>query len=193
MKALEEKIIQEGIIINNSILKVDSFLNYRIDVKMLKAIAEFIAAHFPKVDKIITVEASGIAFAVAVAMECGNVPMVFAKKSPTSVTANDQNYSAKVYSFTHNTDNIIYIAKKYLNPGETVLIVDDFLAAGNASVGLVDICRQAHVNIAGVAVAVEKEMQGGRKKLEADGIKVCACARIVAFKDDKPIFSQEEC
>lgn len=193
MKALENMIRERGVIINNSILKVDSFLNYQIDVKMLREIARFIATHFPKVDKVITVEASGIAFATAVALELGDVPIVFAKKSVTSVTANDDNYTTVVHSFTHNKDNHIYIAKKYIRPNENILIVDDFLAAGNASVGLVDICKQANANIVGVAVAVEKEMQGGRAKLEALGLKVCACARIVDFKDNQAVFSDKEC
>ncbi|MCQ2753354.1 MAG: xanthine phosphoribosyltransferase [Bacilli bacterium] len=193
MKLLEDRILQEGVVLNNSILKVDSFLNYQIDMKVLKAVAHFIAQHFQNVDKVITIEASGIAFAVAVAMELGDVPIVFAKKSKTAVTASDHNYSYTVHSFTHNTDNNIYIAQDFLKPGERVLIVDDFLAAGESSVGLIKMCLQAKAIPLGVAVACEKEMQGGRKRLEELGVKVCACARITGFSNNRPIFSKEEC
>lgn len=193
MKLLEDKILNEGRVINNEILKVDSFLNSQIDVKVLKEICAFFAKHFNKVDKILTIEASGIAFAIGVALTYGNVPMVFAKKSKTAVTADDEKYSSVVHSFTHNTDNHVYINKKFINPGENVLIVDDFLAEGNASLGLIDIIKQAGANPIGVAVAVEKEFQGGRKRISELNIPVVAAARIVAFKDNKPIFSKEEC
>lgn len=192
MKALEDKILASGTVIDNRILKVDNFFNYQIDTVTLREVAKYIASHFKDVDKVLTVEASGIAFAIAVAFELGNVPIVFAKKSKTALTTEDKNYSAEVPSYTHNTVNHIYVRESFLHPGERVLIVDDFMAVGAASVGLVEICKQAKANVIGVGVGIEKEFQGGRKRIEALNITVVSAARITAFKDNKPVFNQEE-
>lgn len=192
MKELENKILAEGKVIDNSILKVDSFFNYCIDIPMLRSVGKYIASHFKNVDKVLTIEASGIAFAVAVAYELGNVPVIFAKKSKTAVTSTDENYIAMVHSFTHGIDNNIYVSKRFLKENNNVLIVDDFLANGAASIGLVEICKQAKANVAGIGIGIEKEFQGGRKKLQDLGCKVISAARITAFKDNKPIFSTEK-
>jgi len=191
MKELETKILQEGRVIDNSILKVDSFFNYQIDIKTLRAVGKYIASHFKNVDKILTIEASGIAFAVAVAYELGDIPVVFAKKSATSVTANDDNYIGKVHSFTHNKDNTIIVSKRFIKENDNVLIVDDFMAMGEASLGLIDIVKQAKANVVGIGIGIEKEFQGARKKLSTLGYKVVSAARIVEFKDNKPVFSKE--
>ena len=193
MRLLKDKIIKEGKIINNDIIKVDSFLNYLIDTKLLKEISKFLASHFKNVDKVLTIESSGIAFAVGVAMELGDIPVVFAKKNSSSVNSMDECYTAVVHSFTHNIDNHIVVNKNYIKPRENILIIDDFLAAGNAGVGLINICKQAHANVVGFADAIEKEYQQGRKKIEALGVKVCSAARIIGFKNNQPIFSNEEC
>ncbi|MCQ2796317.1 MAG: xanthine phosphoribosyltransferase [Bacilli bacterium] len=192
MKALEDKILQSGTVIDNKILKVDNFFNYQIDTITLKEVAKYIASYFQDVDKVLTVEASGIAFAVAIAYELGNVPVVFAKKSKTALTTDDQNYSAEVPSYTHNTVNHIYVRQNFLHEGEKILIVDDFMAVGSASIGLAKICEQAKAKVVGVGVGIEKEFQGGRKRLEELNIKVISAARIKEFKDNKPIFNQEE-
>lgn len=192
MKALEDKILQSGTVIDNKILKVDNFFNYQIDTVTLKEVAKYIASHFKDVDKVLTVEASGIAFATAVAFELGNVPVVFAKKSKTALTTDDKNYSAEVPSYTHNTVNHIYVRQSFLHEGEKILIVDDFMAVGSASIGLAKICEQAKAKVVGVGVGIEKEFQGGRKKLEELNIKVISAARIKEFKDNKPVFNQEE-
>ncbi len=192
MKELENKILTEGKVIDNSILKVDSFFNYCIDISMLRSVGKFIASHFKNVDKVLTIEASGIAFAVAVAFELGNVPVIFAKKSKTAVTSTDENYIAMVHSFTHGIDNNIYVSKRFLNENDNVLIVDDFLANGAASIGLVQICQQAKANVVGVGIGIEKEFQGGRKKLQDLGCKIVSAARITAFENNKPIFSTEK-
>jgi len=195
MKALESKILNEGRVLNNDFLKVDSFFNYQIDTNMLKEIAEFIVDHVPtkKIDKVLTLEASGIAFAVAVAHQLKDAKILYAKKSRSLITLDDDNYVFMVHSFTHNMDNNIYLRKNFLKEGDNVLIVDDFLAAGSASTGLINICKQAKANVVAVGIGIEKTFQGGRKLLEDKGIKVISCARILEFKDNKPIFSKEEC
>lgn len=190
MKELERKILKDGVIINNDILKVDSFLNHQIDTAMVVRTSAYIAAQFEDIDKIVTVETSGIAYAVAVAMAYGNVPVVFAKKSKSAVLDYSNSYHAQVKSFTRNTVSEISIDKRFLKKGERILIVDDFLAEGNASVGLVDLCRSAGADVQGVAVIVEKRFQGGRARLESMGIKVVSCASIAKFEDNKPVFSE---
>ena len=189
MKLLEDRIIQDGVIINNDILKVDSFLNHQIDVSLVRAIAKEINEEFKSfgVNKILTIETSGIAFAYAAAEEMGNLPLVFAKKSK-SLTVGSDVYTAEVKSFTRNINSTITVANKYLKPSDTVLIVDDFLAEGNASLGLIDLCNQAGAKVVGVAVAVEKGFQGGRDKLQKLGLKVYSAANVKAFVDNKPVF-----
>ena len=189
MKALEERVLKDGIIINNDILKVDSFLNHQIDVALVRDIAKDITKSFAAygVNKILTIETSGIAFAYAVAEEMGNFPLVFAKKSKSATVGNDV-FTAEVKSFTRNIVSKITVANKYLKPSDTVLIVDDFLAEGNASLGLVDLCKQAGAKVVGVAVAIEKGFQGGRNRLEALGLKVYSAADVKAFVNNKPVF-----
>ena len=189
MKLLEDRILQDGIIINNDILKVDSFLNHQIDVSLVRAIAKEINDEFKAfgVNKILTIETSGIAFAYAAAEEMGNLPLVFAKKSKSLTVGNDV-YTAEVKSFTRNIKSTITVANKYLKPSDTVLIVDDFLAEGNASLGLIDMCNQAGAKVVGVAVAIEKRFQPGRKRLEELGLKVYSGASIKAFVNNKPVF-----
>ena len=189
MKLLEQRILEDGIIINNDILKVDSFLNHQIDVSLVRAIAKEIDSEFKAfgVNKILTIETSGIAFAYAAAEEMGNLPLVFAKKSKSLTVGNDV-YKAEVKSFTRNTVSTITVAEKYLNKGDVILIVDDFLAEGNASLGLLDLCNQAGAKVVGVAVAIEKGFQPGRKRLEELGLKVYSAANVKAFVDNKPVF-----
>ena len=189
MKSLEERILKDGVIINNDILKVDSFLNHQIDVALARNLAKEITETFKGygVNKILTIETSGIAFAYAVAEEMGNLPLVFGKKSKSLTVGNDV-YKADIKSFTRNTVSTVTVANKYLKPGDTVLIVDDFLAEGNAAFGLLDICGQAGAKVVGVAVAIEKSFQGGRARLEAEGLKVYSGANVKEFKDNKPVF-----
>ena len=189
MKLLEKRILEEGIVINNDILKVDSFLNHKIDVSLTRALAKEIAEVFKDLgaNKVFTIETSGIPLAFAVAEEIGNVPLVFAKKSK-SLTVGDDVYKTEVKSFTRNICSTVTVGDKYLKRGDKVLIVDDFLAEGNASLGLVDLCKQAGAEVVGVAIAIEKGFQPGRGKLEAMGLKVYSCANVKAFVDNKPVF-----
>lgn len=186
MKALENRILKEGRVINNDILKVDSFLNHQIDVGLTRELAKEIASKF-KANRVLTIETSGIPLAFAVAEEMGNIPLVFAKKSK-SFTVTDNVYKTEIKSFTRNISSIITVEINYIRKGEKVLIVDDFLAEGNASLGLVDLCKQAGAEVVGVAVAIEKGFQGGRNKLEALGIAVYSGANIKAFIDNKLVF-----
>ena len=189
MKELEERILKDGIIINNDILKVDSFLNHQIDVSLTRALAKEIAELFKgyKINKILTIETSGLPLSYAVAEELGDLPLVFGKKSKSLTVGNDV-YKAEIKSFTRNINSTVTVAQKYLKPSDMVLIVDDFLAEGNASLGLLDLCNQAGAKVVGVAVAIEKGFQGGRDKLEALGLKVYSGANINAFIDNKPVF-----
>ena len=189
MKALEERILKDGIIINNDILKVDSFLNHQIDVALTRDIAKEIANTFKcfGVNKILTIETSGLPVAFAVAEEMGDLPLVFAKKSKSAIVGNDI-YKAEIKSFTRNICSTVTVSNKYLNSGDAILIVDDFLAEGNASLGLLNLCNQAGAKVVGVAVEIEKGFQGGRNKLEALGLKVYSGANVKAFVDNKPVF-----
>jgi xanthine phosphoribosyltransferase len=189
MKLLEERILKDGVIINNDILKVDSFLNHQIDTELTRSIAKEISESFKGlgVNKILTIETSGLPVSFAVAEEMGNLPLVFAKKSK-SLTVGDDVYKAEIKSFTRNIKSTVTVANKYLNKGDMVLIVDDFLAEGNAALGLIDLCNQAGAKVVGVAVEVEKGFQGGRNKLEALGLKVYSGANVKAFVNNKPVF-----
>jgi len=188
MKLIEDAILSKGKIINDDILKVDSFLNHQIDPSIINPLGKEIASIFKGADKVLTIETSGIAIAYAAACEL-KVPLVFAKKSKSAITG-DNNYVANVKSFTRGAVVPATVDKRFLNKGEKVVIVDDFLAEGNASLGLLDICNQAGCEVIGVAVAIEKYFQGGRDKLEKLGLKVFAGASIEAFKDNKPIFKR---
>lgn len=189
MKVIEEKILKDGIVIGNDILKVDSFLNHKIDVDLLKSFAKEVKKFFNKVkvDKVLTIEASGIAVAFAVCEAFDNIEFVFAKKSKSKIVDNEI-YTAKIKSFTKNTMTDILVEKQYLAKGENILIIDDFLATGSAGLGLIDICRQAGANPVGYATVIEKSFQGGRELIEKEGVRVFAGASIKAFKDNKPVF-----
>ena len=189
MKVLEERILKDGIIINNDILKVDSFLNHQIDVALTRELAKEITKTFKGygINKVLTIETSGLPVSYAVAEELGNVPLVFAKKSKSLTVGNDV-YKAEIKSFTRNILSTVTVANKYLNSKDVILIVDDFLAEGNAALGLLDLCNQAGAKVVGVAVEIEKGFQGGRDKLEALGLKVYSGANVKAFVDNKPVF-----
>ena len=189
MKILEDRILKDGVIINNDILKVDSFLNHQIDVVLTRTLAKEMAETFKDfgVNKVLTIETSGLPIAYAVAEELGNVPLVFAKKSKSLTVGNDV-YKAEIKSFTRNIQSTVTVANKYLNSWDVILIVDDFLAEGNAALGLLDLCKQAGAKVVGVAVEIEKGFQGGRDKLEALGLKVYSGANVKAFVNNKPVF-----
>lgn len=169
MNFLEEKIISDGVIKEGNILKVDNFLNHQIDIDIMRQIAYEFKRRFRgrTVTKILTIEASGIAIAILLA-DLYDVPVVFAKKSETANSTDDK-YVAQAYSFTHKKMNNVFVSKPYLNAGEKVLIVDDFLADGQAMLALIDIVKQAGADVVGLGVAIEKGQQRGGKLLREAG------------------------
>lgn len=172
MKLLKEKILAEGEVYEGNILKVDGFLNHRIDVPFMKEIAKEFHRLFKNdgVNKILTIEASGIAIGALVAEEFG-CPLVFAKKTKTKNIAGDV-YTSQVESFTHGTTYDVIVSKRFLDENDRVLIVDDFLAIGNALVGLIKLVNDSGASLAGCGVCIEKGFQGGGDKLREQGIKV---------------------
>ena len=172
MNFLEERIIKDGVVQSNTILKVDSFLNHQIDTGLLDEIGKEFKKRFDgePINKILTIEASGIGIACITALHFG-VPMVFAKKSKTSNLGNDV-YTAEVKSFTHNEVRTIIVSKDYLTENDHVLIVDDFLANGCALKGLISVCRQANATVEGIGIAVEKGFQNGGQIIRELGYRV---------------------
>lgn len=188
MRALEERILRDGKICPGNVLKVGNFLNHQIDADFLMEIGQEIATLFEGlgINKIVTIEASGIAIAVAAGAKM-HVPVVFAKKHKSSNISGDV-YSSMVYSYTHKTEYPVVISKDFLNNDDKVLIVDDFLAHGNAINGLIDIVNQAGGAVLGISSAIEKGFQGGGDKLRAQGYKVESLAVVDSMTDDSITF-----
>ena len=191
MRLLKDKIRNEGIVLNNSILKVDAFLNHQIDPELMMELGREFSKRFAdkKVTKILTVESSGIAVALTTALFF-HVPVVFARKQKPS-TMNENLYSTKVFSFTKNVTNNVSVSKKFLPPGENILILDDFLANGEAAMGLVDLVHQAGSNVVGIGIVIEKSFQPGRKRLIEAGYQVESLARIKAFEKGQIVFAED--
>ena len=188
MKLLEQQIAERGNVYEGGVLSVGSFVNHNMDVKLLCAMADEIVAHFAgkRVDKVLTVEASGIALAVLVA-ERMNCEVVFAKKSK-SLNAKGEAYEAECRSFTRPGVNIISLPKQYLAENANVLIIDDFLAVGNAANALIDIVGQAKANLVGMSVAIEKGFQGGGDALRKSGVDLLSLAIVESMEDGKITF-----
>lgn len=184
MRALEEKIIQEGTVLPGHILKVGSFLNQRIDTVFMLSMADEVDRIFAgsPINKVLTMESSGIAVGFAVAAKLG-VPLVFAKKNKSS-NVSGQTYTAEVHSYTHNKDYVATVAAEYLDKDDKILIVDDFLANGAALKGLISIISQSGAELAGCAIAIEKGFQGGGDALREQGIRVESLAIIDEMTDD---------
>ena len=172
MNFLEERIMKDGVVKEGNILKVDSFLNHQMDVKLFKQMGEEFKRRFAgkNINKIITIEASGIGIACIVA-ECFDVPVVFAKKSQ-SVNIDGDVYSAEVESFTHKCKSQVLISKKFVGPEDHVLIIDDFLANGCALQGLISIVNQAGGTVEGIGIAVEKGFQQGGQIIRNRGYQL---------------------
>lgn len=191
MKELIERIRKDGRIKPGNVLKVDSFLNHQIDPKLAYAMAQEIKRLYADetVNKVLTIEASGIGLAVLTGylFEC---PVVFAKKSKSSNVSDDL-YTAKVHSYTHGTDHTVIVSKSYLNSEDRVLIVDDFLANGAALEGLRSIVEQSGALVVGAAIAVEKAFQSGGARLRAEGMRIESLAKISSMSDDGIVFCEE--
>ena len=181
MKLLEDRIRKDGTVIGTGIVKVDSFLNHQMDPVLLDQLAAEFAKRFQDAGatKVLTIEASGIAVAVLTALRM-NVPAVYAKKS-VSATIGKEYYTARVHSFTHDTDCDIALSKAYLNAEDRVLLIDDFLAEGEAMRGLTALCEQAGAEVAGIGVCVEKAFQPGGKWLREKGCHVESLAAIASI------------
>lgn len=191
MKALEEKILREGQVFPGQILKVGSFLNQQIDVDFLNEMGEEINRLYKDagVTKVLTVEASGIAVAFAAASKMG-VPMVFAKKHQ-SLNLSPELLKSSVFSFTHKKTYDIVVSKEYINENDVILIVDDFLAKGNALIGLIDLVESAGAKVAGAAIAIEKGFQSGGELIRSRGIRVESLAIIDSMTDDSITFREQ--
>ena len=194
MKLLEEKILKDGVIKSGNVLKVDSFLNHQIDVPFVAELGKELQRQFADrpINKILTIEASGIGIACVAAMYF-QVPVVFAKKSSGSNMDKDV-YFTQIYSYTHSKMNDVVVSKRFLSKDDHVLIIDDFLANGCALEGLIDIVRQSGGTVEGVGVAVEKGFQGGGDKLRAAGVNLHSLAFIESMdaKTNSVVFRTEE-
>lgn len=184
MRILEERILKDGKVFAGNILKVDSFLNHQLDVNLLSEMGKELKNLYSDCDitKVLTIEASGIGVGCMVA-QFFNCPLLFAKKSKTLNIKGDV-YTSKVESFTHQYVYDIIVSKDFLNENDTVLIVDDFLAKGNALVGLIDIVKQSGAKLAGCGIAIEKGFQGGGDKLRVQGIRVESMAIVDSMNDE---------
>lgn len=193
MKLLEEKILKDGVIRSGNVLKVDSFLNHQIDVPFVAELGKELQRLFADrpINKILTIEASGIGIACVAAMYF-QVPVVFAKKSSGSNMDKDV-YFTQIYSYTHNKMNDVVVSKRFLSKDDHVLIIDDFLANGSALEGLMDIVRQSGGTVEGVGVAIEKGFQGGGDKLRAAGVNLHSLAIIESMdaKTNTVVFRTE--
>lgn len=178
MYALEQKILSEGIVLSDEVLKVDAFLNHQIDPVMMQLIGKEFAARFKDagITKIITIEASGIAPAIMAGLELG-VPVIFARKYQ-SLTLKDDLYRSKVFSFTKQTESTIAISNKHISSADKALVIDDFLANGQAALGLIDLIHQAKAEVVGVGIVIEKSFQPGRDILLEKGYRVESLARV---------------
>ena len=178
MKLLEDRIVKDGIVKEGNVLKVDSFLNHQMDIELFNEMGKEWKRLFESenINKILTIEASGIGIAAVVA-QYFNVPVVFAKKTQ-SINLDGQSYTAKVESFTKKKVTDVIVSKKYLNPGDNILIIDDFLANGCAVNGLIQIINESGATLKGVGIAIEKGFQDGGKILREKGVRVESLAII---------------
>jgi xanthine phosphoribosyltransferase len=192
MELLINKIKQEGLVLANDVLKVDAFLNHQMDPVLMKEIGEEFARLYAneKITKVITIESSGIGPGLMTALAL-NVPLIFARKKK-SITMQQDVYTAKVYSFTKKEENEITISHKWIEPGDKVLIIDDFLANGQAALGLLSIVEEAKAEAVGFGIVIEKAFQDGGKLLRERGYRVESLARIESLKDNKVTFVENK-
>lgn len=191
MKFMTERIAREGRALNEDVLLVDSFLNHQVDMELMRQCGDAFAEHFrgKGITRVLTVESSGIAPAGMAALALG-VPLVFLKKKTSRITAGDV-YQTPVQSFTKGTRYELTVASRYLPAGEKVLFIDDFLAMGEAALGVARLVKEAGSEIAGIGIVIEKSFQPGRKKLEAAGFNVFSLARVKTMREGAIEFVEE--
>lgn len=191
MELLKQKIKNEGIALSSSVLKVDGFINHQVDPELMHEIGKEFAKYYKDrgITKVATIESSGIAPAVYTAQEMG-VPMIILKKQTSRILSGDV-YQAPVFSFTKGTSYELTMSKKYVTDKDTVLIIDDFLANGQAGLGALSLMEQAGAKVAGIGILIEKAFQSGRKKLEDKGYEVYSLARIASLDENKIEFTED--
>ena len=185
MESLGRKVKEDGVVIAEKILKVDGFLNHQIDAKLMNDVGKTFYESFKDagITKILTIEASGIAPAIMASFHF-DVPCLFAKKAKPS-TLKDGFYSTDIHSFTKNKTSTVIVSEEFLGADDKVLIIDDFLANGDASLGLNDIVKQANATTVGVGIVVEKSFQNGRQRLEDAGLYVSSLCKVASLKGNK--------
>lgn len=185
MESLGRKVEEDGVVIDEKILKVDGFLNHQIDAKLMNDVGKTFYESFKDagITKILTIEASGIAPAIMASFHF-DVPCLFAKKAKPS-TLKDGFYSTDIHSFTKNKTSTVIVSEEFLGADDKVLIIDDFLANGDASLGLNDIVKQANATTVGVGIVVEKSFQNGRQRLEDAGLYVSSLCKVASLKGNK--------
>jgi xanthine phosphoribosyltransferase len=188
LKELQERILKEGIVAGDDILKVDSFINHQVDPELMEHIGEEFAAHFKDkgITKIATIESSGISPALMTARSMG-LPLIILKKQPSKVL-NDHLFQTEVTSFTKETSYELTISSKFISENDHILIIDDFLANGEAATGAIRLLRKAHATVAGLGVLIEKSFQPGHDKLTGQGLDVYALARIQKMTPEQITF-----
>lgn len=191
LKELQERIKKDGIAVNEDILKVDSFINHQVDPVLMQHIGEAFAEHFKDqgITKVATIESSGIAPALMTAM-CMGLPMIILKKQPSKIL-NDNLFQTEVTSFTKGTSYELTLSSKFVSEKDHVLIIDDFLANGEAATGAIRLIRKAHATIAGVGVLIEKAFQPGHEKLVSQGFDVYPLSRISHMAKDEIEFLED--
>jgi xanthine phosphoribosyltransferase len=189
MELLKNRIAHSGRVRGNDILKVDSFLNHQLDIGLFQEIGREFQKRFAdeKISKILTIEASGIGIACITAQYFHNVPVVFAKKF-TAKNLNEDVYESKVYSYTKGASYLIRVDKNFLQAEDNVLIIDDFLANGQAVLGLLDLARQAGAKVAGVGIVIEKSFQEGRELVLKENVRLESLARVKSLEEGKITF-----
>ena len=188
MKLLEDRILKEGRAVNEDILRVDTFINHQVDPELMMKCAREFASHYrgQGITKVVTIESSGISVALLTALEMG-INLVILKKQPSKVL-NDNLYQTMVTSFTKGTNYELTLSRDVINENDHVVIIDDFLANGEAVTGAVRLLRMAHATIGGVGILIEKGFQPGREKLSDAGFEVFALARIESMSKDNIVF-----
>ncbi len=191
MEELKQAIVTKGTVVSKGVLKVDSFLNHQIDPKLIAQMGKEFVNRFKdqEITKILTIESSGIAPAFTTALELG-VPLVFARKKK-SLTLSSNLITATVHSFTKNETNEITVSKDFISDSDKILIIDDFLANGEAALGLASIVEQANATVVGIAIVIEKSFQPGREKLEQAGYTVESLARLASLENETVRFLEE--
>ncbi|MGI6751950.1 MAG: xanthine phosphoribosyltransferase [Anaerovoracaceae bacterium] len=189
MEKLKQRILRDGKALGSDVIKVDSFLNHQIDVRLLAEIGQEIKKRFQdeEITKILTIEASGIAIACAVALQMGDLPVLFAKKTPPN-TIESGMYQEEITSFTKRMVFNVVVSKEYLSKDDRVLIVDDFMARGESAQGLANLVKQAGGHVVGIGVAIEKKFQGGADRLREAGYRVESLAVITSTEDGNICF-----